>query len=137
MRRDPKSIGERSEARIIFALLGYGRVVLIPFGDSQRYDLVVEEAGVFYRVQCKTGNIKNGSINFVTSSSQVHRKKGRKDYKGQIDFFAIYCPSNDKVYLLPVDEAPLTSGRLRIEAPKMHKTNLCDLLLIGSFPKNC
>ena len=48
--------------------------MLIPFGDNQRYDLVVEREGNFVRVQCKTGRVrKEGQILFNTCSSYVHR----------------------------------------------------------------
>jgi hypothetical protein len=48
-------MGERSEA-IIIGRLGYsGYTVLKPYGENQRYDLVIEDADRhFWRVQCKT-----------------------------------------------------------------------------------
>ena len=54
-KRDSKSVGERSEAIIMSRLLQVGYMVLTPFGESSRYDLVIEDAdGGFWRVQCKT-----------------------------------------------------------------------------------
>ena len=50
-----KQLGERSQAHIIARLLEVGYTVLTPYGDSSRYDLVIEDAdGKFWRVQCKT-----------------------------------------------------------------------------------
>lgn len=37
-----KSIGERSEAMALAHFLQLGWVVLLPFGDNQRYDLVID-----------------------------------------------------------------------------------------------
>ena len=122
MRTDPKSVGEQSEAQVVSALLKYGKTILVPFGDNQRYDMVIDEGGRFYRVQCKTGRLKSGSIDFPTCSSQVHRGKGRQSYRGQIEFFAVYCPDNEKVYLVPVDEVGLREGALRVDPVKNGQT---------------
>jgi hypothetical protein len=43
-KRDSKSVGERSEAIIMSRLLQVGYMVLTPFGESSRYDLVIEDA---------------------------------------------------------------------------------------------
>jgi len=118
MRSDPKSIGERSEAQVVSALLKHGKVILTPFGDNQRYDMVVDEGGRFYRIQCKTGRIHRGAVEFPTCSSQSHRGRGKQDYRGQIEFFAVYCPDNDVVYVVPVEDVTTTLGVLRIEPPK-------------------
>ena len=59
-----KDVGERSEAQVLAALLKLGKVVLMPYGDNQRYDFVVEDGGEFIRVQCKTGKLKDGRVNF-------------------------------------------------------------------------
>lgn len=68
MRMDPEAIGERSESQVVAAFLRRGRVVLRPFGDNERYDLVLDDDGVFTRVQCKTGRLKDGVIEFDTCS---------------------------------------------------------------------
>src|SRR5579864_891202 len=59
-----KQLGERSQAHIIARLLEVGYTVLTPYGDSSRYDLVVEDAeGQFWRIQCKTARIEdNGTV---------------------------------------------------------------------------
>ena len=49
-----KAIGEVSEAAILAEFLKAGFPVLLPFGDNQRYDMVIEVSGRFLRVQCKT-----------------------------------------------------------------------------------
>jgi hypothetical protein len=91
-----KEIGNISEAQCIAALLKRGKIILMPFGDNQRYDFVTDEGdGIFCRYQCKTGRINNGCILFSTSSSQAHRGKGKQSYIGQIENFAVYCPDND------------------------------------------
>jgi len=113
-----KTVGERSEAKVLAMFLRLGKTVLLPFGDNQRYDLVVEEDGEFTRVQCKTGRIKNRAIHFDTCSSQSHRGKGKLDYRGQADQFGVYVPDLDKVYLVPVKDVGHTAATLRLTPPK-------------------
>jgi hypothetical protein len=116
MRVDPKSIGERSEAMIIASLLRRGRTVLLPFGDNQRYDLVIDDGGVFTRVQCKTGRVTNGAIEFQTSSATYKGQK--RHYHGEADVFAIYSPVLDKAWMIPVSETARSTCRLRLEPSK-------------------
>lgn len=111
-----KSVGERTEAIILAELLKRNRVVLIPFGDNQRYDLVIEQDGCFHRIQCKTGRFRNGVIRFSTYSCNL---RGRhKDYRGQIEYFGVYCPATSKCYLVPVEEVGISEGVLRIRSPR-------------------
>lgn len=115
IKEHPKTIGERSEAVILARLLLRGEVVLQPFGDNQRYDLVVDRGGQFLRIQCKTGRIINGAVEFQSCSNAGGYSK--RDYLGQIEMFAVYCQSNDSVYLVPVEDAATRATRLRIDPP--------------------
>jgi hypothetical protein len=121
-KQNPKAIGERSQAYIIARFLEVGYNVLTPYGDNTRYDLVIEDAdGQFWRIQCKTGWIEGDGayIEFATASTYYHTKRGRmghgrKDYRGQIDYFAVYCPDRKAVYLIPVEHVGVTNARLRL-----------------------
>src|SRR5580692_8541807 len=119
---NPKSIGERSEGMVLAALLRAHKVVLQPFGDNQRYDLVVDDNGTFSRVQCKTARLKGGVLVFDTCSSQTHRGRGKQGYKGQIELFAVYSPDLDKTYLVPVDVVGDRGAMLRISPAKNGQT---------------
>jgi len=70
----PKAVGEKTEAIIIAELIKKDYVVLLPFGDNQRYDLVIHHNNEFIRVQCKTGRLRNGAIVFNTISIGVNTK---------------------------------------------------------------
>jgi hypothetical protein len=100
---------------------------LLPFADHRRYDLVFEdEKGHFFRVQCKTGWVTNGVLKFATSSVDSRSVKGRtlrKGYRGEIDFFGVYCPQTDKVYLVAVDEVPTIEAFLRLTNPRNNQTS--------------
>lgn len=115
-----KAIGERSEGQVLAALLSVGKVVLMPFGDNQRYDFVVDDGGKFLRVQCKTGNLKDGSVVFQTCSSSMHRTNGeRRTYDGEVDYFGVYCPDNKQCYLIPIKEL---EGRTRTACLRVSPT---------------
>ncbi len=121
-KRDTHAIGNRTEAVLLSYLLASYETVLVPFGDGQRYDLVVEGADGFLRIQCKTGWLRAGGVNFNTSSSTYHRppvgERGRsRCYRGEADFFGIWCPENCTAYLVPVEDVGQRLAVLRIDPP--------------------
>ena len=120
--KDTKKTGDATEAMILAKLLQRGDVVLTPFGDSQRFDLVIYRDEKFIRVQCKTGHLEKSAVTFRTAS--VHKDGSHyteKDYHGQADLFMVYCPELDKVYSVPVEQAPNSSCYLRIEPAKQNR----------------
>jgi hypothetical protein len=112
----PVDIGQRSEAAILSELVHRGYSVLVPFGTNQRYDLVLDPGGRLVRAQCKTGRLKNGSIEFSTRSVRVN-STGRltRDYVGQVDIFLVYWPLQRRIYAVPVAEAPKALMYLRVD----------------------
>ena len=118
VKRDTKSIGDRSEAVVLAALVQRGYHVLIPFGENHRYDLVVDDGSKFFRIQVKTGRLRKGVIWFNCYSSHTHRKGTTcRRYLGDIEYFGVYCSHVESVYLVPVGDVPLR-GCLRIDHPK-------------------
>jgi len=123
---NPKRIGEKSEAQVLARFLVADKVVLQPFGDNQRYDLVVDEDGDFIRVQCKTGALQDGSFLFPTCSTNWNTGKQR-GYAGQADVFAVYVRELDQVYIFKVEGLPkkcctvrLTPGQQRTRRAENH-----------------
>jgi PD-(D/E)XK endonuclease len=93
--------------------------VLVPFGNGRRYDLVVDTGEEFLRIQCKTGRLRKGAIIFNANSQDSRNPRGRGiSYRGQVEMFGIWCPDNDKVYLVPVADVGELRGWLRIEPTK-------------------
>ncbi len=109
----PSQIGERAEAALIDALVQAGKIVYLPFGGSQRADLVFEDERGLHRVQVKNGVLGDRVISFATCSNT---KNVPKDYRGQIEYFGVYCHELQAAFLVPVAEVPLRAGRLRIGA---------------------
>jgi PD-(D/E)XK endonuclease len=118
-KRDTKAIGDMSELEAARALARAGYLVSKPLGDSHRYDLIIDDGTVLSRVQVKTGRLRKGAIIFACFSSHSHRGgPSCRPYRGEIEFFAVYCPETDKVYLLPESDACLSKAHLRVAPPR-------------------
>lgn len=53
------------------------------------------------------------------ASSQYHRGGGRQNYHGQVDAFGVFCPENQKVYIIPIGDLLLVrEAKLRLTPPK-------------------
>lgn len=118
-----KDVGNISEAMVLAALLKRGEKVLMPFGDNLRYDIALDRDGELVRIQCKTGKLENEVIIFSTRS--VYTQSGRtitQDYVGGADFFGVFCPDNEKVYLIPVSEVGKCEATLRVVPTKHGQT---------------
>jgi hypothetical protein len=121
-RHDSNKKGQISEAAITARLLQAGYIVLTPYGGTQRYDLVIEDAdGKFWRIQCKSAWIDDDGtvLKFDTANHNVTgTKRDWRHYRGQCDYFAVYSAEIGKVYLVPVDEVGATRAHLRLEPSK-------------------
>ena len=114
----PKDIGDRSALAIAIALQGIGHAVYLPFGENTRADFVIDDGTRLARVQCKTGRLRNGVVQFKTCSSYAHHSNPAsvaRDYLGQIEYFAVYCPETGGIYLILIEDIPLKwAGCLRV-----------------------
>lgn len=122
-----KAKGQLSEASILKRFLQKGIPVLLPFGDNEPYDMVIDEGERgLKKIQIKSGRVKNNAIIFNTATSINHNivSKDRKSehYKGKVDYLGIYCAELDKCYLLPVLDFPNTKGSLRLAPTKNNQT---------------
>lgn len=113
----PVDVGLRTEAAILSELIQRGYSILVPWGVNQRHDLVLDLGGEFVRAQCKTGRLRNGSIEFNTASVQCNmRRTVARDYGGDVDVFLVHCPRRPNgVYCVPVEDAGSYRTYLRIE----------------------
>jgi hypothetical protein len=105
--------GNLSEARVLAALVDAGYFVSVPFGSGHKYDFVIDDTVRLFRVQCKTGRVKNGVLLF-NAYSQSGNGSVKMNYRGLADLFAVLNPESDKVYLIPVDEVGVTDVSLRL-----------------------
>ena len=117
-----KTTGDKSEAAFLAKFIFLNYVVLIPFGDNQRYDFVIDRGKGFERVQIKTGNLEK---EFVTANVCSMLTTGkRKSYVGDIDLFGIYCPQLNTFYLIPIADIRDTQTEiyLRVAPYKKDRT---------------
>jgi hypothetical protein len=120
---NPSRIGLVSLTKLVAALASIGKALWVPLGDLSRADLLFEEAdGQLCRVQCKTGRLRKGALVFPTATVIPRCRSGVKtvriSYRGQADFFGVYCPDNGKCYLVPVDDLPVGDAWLRVDPPR-------------------
>lgn len=91
--------GNLSEVKIYTRLVELGYKIVFP-AHVQRWDIGWEDGDRLIKVQSKTGRIRNGVIRF--NSSSRGRTGGSRLYTGQIDYFGVYVPELEKVYLVPI-----------------------------------
>jgi hypothetical protein len=81
----PKDVGDRTTLAVMLALRELGYAISVPFGENTRYDLVTDDGRRVQRVQCKTGRLTKGCVEFRTSSSYAHHpnpKPTQRHYRG-------------------------------------------------------
>jgi hypothetical protein len=100
--------GEWAELLFMTRASEHGLRVIKPWGDSSRYDCVVETRGSFLRVQ-----VKSTSHRRCKHYSCGIERRGKKRYTAaEIDFFAIYVIPTDNWYIIPVEVASRSKGVL-------------------------
>jgi hypothetical protein len=76
-----------------------GLRVIKPWGDSSRYDFVVELGARFLRVQVKSTSI-HADKHYVCPLNRGRQKPYTSD---DIDFVAVYIVPQDIWYIIPID----------------------------------
>ncbi|WP_339105072.1 group I intron-associated PD-(D/E)XK endonuclease [Haloterrigena salinisoli] len=120
--RNSKEVGDETESRALSTLIEHGYSVSIPFGDNDKYDLVVDDGEELYRLQCKTAwSNKDQTIRFNTHSQTT--KDGtyhEQTYQGDIDAFLVYYPESDQFYWIDAADATEQKMELRFTAEIDH-----------------
>jgi hypothetical protein len=73
----PVDVGLRTEGAILSELNRLGYDVLVPFGVDRRYDLLLDCEGRLLQVQCKTGRLRDGVVQFNSQSVQSNTRRTR------------------------------------------------------------
>jgi hypothetical protein len=118
--RDTTGRGDVTEIQVAAALMRAGRRVLRPISGGLRYDLLIENIdGSFWRVQCKTGQLKDGYVVFRLRNADARRPNG-VSYRGQVECFGVFCPDNGRTYLIPMTALTTSdsTARLRLRPAK-------------------
>lgn len=139
-----QAIGASNEMQCMTAFIKLGYTCSIPFGNSAKYDFIVDVDGKLLRIQCKSSNYvtvkgktKEDAFCINTTSTTINtRKVTRTVYTSKdIDYFATYF--NNQVYVIPVQEC-YTGKTLRLAPPKSgakHYSKAEDYLIDNVFTK--
>ena len=122
MQMNTKDVGDVTEAKVIHELISNGYSVCVPFGDNDKYDLVVDDREHLHRVQCKTGwTNKANTMRFNTHSQTTKEGEYHENtYHGEIDAFVVRYPENENIYWVDIDEATEQKMELRFDAEIDH-----------------
>lgn len=122
---DNKQIGNLTELQCITRFYELGCVVSVPYGDSSKYDMILEYQGKLYKLQCKHAKEffeTNGTLSHLkikTSWQSGYTKNSQyrtnKYSKNDIDYFVTHYQGVN--YLIPVEECS-TEKVLRVLPPK-------------------
>ncbi|WP_435316899.1 group I intron-associated PD-(D/E)XK endonuclease [Haloarchaeobius sp. TZWSO28] len=117
-----KDRGDETEAKIISELVSQGYSVSLPFGDNDKYDLILDDNGQLYRIQCKTAwQNKPDTIRFNTHSQTTRNGRYHEEtYHQTVDAFLVRYPELETLYWINVDDATSQKMELRFEAKIDH-----------------
>lgn len=116
-------IGEITEQQVVLEFLKLGYLVSKPLVQSSRYDFIVDINHKLYKIQVKTGTLKEESyIEFATSTSHTNTQGTLNlTYSSDdVDFFATMYEG--QCYLVPHDICGKRSQRLRLSPTKNKQT---------------
>ena len=100
--RNTKRAGERSEAAFLYKASELGFGVAKPWGDSERYDFIVDNGRRLLRVQVKATDCLRAQAYETRATYTVG--KGRAVYsRRDIDFLVAHVVPLDVWYVLPIE----------------------------------
>jgi hypothetical protein len=101
-RKNTKVTGEKSEAAFLAKAAGLGLGVAKPWGDSRRYDFILDNGECLHRIQVKcTESVR---MRAYETRAMYTTGKGRAVYtKKDIDFIAAHVIPLDLWYIVPVE----------------------------------
>ena len=113
-------IGNEAEGIVLGHYIKSGLRVCVPFGTGAPYDLAVDTGRRIVKVQVKTATFERGCVVCRTRRRNANYDRTMRRYeKGEVDYFAIYCPPLNELYGMSFEAARM-SASLRIE-PTINK----------------
>ena len=96
-----KRKGELAELVFVLKAISLGFPVSKPFGDSEPYDLIVEDRGRLIRIQVKSAYT---STRHGYSIGTLHNGQTAQYVPGEVDFIAGYVAPHQAWYIIPIDQ---------------------------------
>lgn len=104
---NPSQIGLITEMQCQLFLIEHGYNVLIPMGNHQKYDLVIEKNGKFTRIQVKHASVQDNGQSFLVKTrydvrdiSKSQRVRHERYTEKDCDYFM--TEYNKVFYLFPI-----------------------------------
>ena len=124
-----KTIGDISEACVIAECLKLGFNVALPFGDKNRYDLILDLPEGLKKVQIKTAQFKKDHL--IIRAYSLSTKNGKlikNSYNGDVDYIIGFCSETNKLYVFKPENFGKNSViRLRLSASKNNQKKRVNL----------
>lgn len=118
-----KQLGNLTELQCMTYLYELGYSISIPFGNADKYDLILDVNNKLYKIQIKHSaevydennevELIRFNCTWLSHNTQGHTRT--KYTNDEIDFFATFY--NNQCYLIPIGECS-TTKQLRIKLPK-------------------
>lgn len=110
-----KRFGSIGEAKALTWFVENGIPVSIPFGDNEKYDLVIEIHGKLLKVQVKSSaQVAFGRLVFNLRSVRYNNKGSHIYTKSEIDLFVLYHEHTNQLYCITPEECAGTAIMLRL-----------------------
>jgi hypothetical protein len=116
VKRAPYDKGNTSEAIVMAAYSEAGFTVSTPFGTGAPYDLIVDIGSRLCKIQVKRGWLRKGCVIYrgKRRMKEAHSYATRPYTESEVDYFAIYYPAMDSIYVVPF-QACDGDGCLRLD----------------------
>ena len=117
-------------AKVIAKLVEMGYYCFLPFTDTTCVDLIVGNSAMeIKRIQVKYRKKNENGVIEVPLETVVNGKKIPID-RSKIDYYFVYCPDNDKIYFVELENIPnIRTFALRVDKIKNSQPNIryaCD-----------
>ena len=99
-----KRKGEIAELIFVIKASSMGFAVSKPYGDSEAYDLVIEENGKLLRIQVKSAFTTSRWGYSVAVARNRSGRRAERYSAEEIDFIVAYIVPHDAWYIVPVAE---------------------------------
>lgn len=122
---EPHKKGDPTEAAVLTELKRREIPVSIPFGDNERYDMLLEAPDRdLFRAQVKTGSTTDGAVLF-RGYSQHNNADGSiyKKYDGDVDCFLVYTHEYERLFFVHESEVGMNMT-IRIEPPQQEHEDM-------------
>lgn len=137
MHNEQQQKGILTELKCIEKFIELGFSVSIPYGNADRYDLLVDTGKKIFRVQVKTAKLQeNGSYNVSTVTSVATPSARYKKHYDETQIDLLVTVIRDQlVFMTPAFVAKSTGRVFRTELPKYGSKSNCNLIEDFSFEK--